>query len=264
MSGRSVITALQILRLCNKKRLNFFATLYRAGYNWVECVINVAYNLDNGGDGEYFYQGNAPKDIWQFRNLNIIAEATYINQDNALIFHTHKKYSHLLNLSLSHDTKVVVLIRDFFNYIESCLFWSGYDKQTQNEFLKESNLVDNFIDFSNTWGRFLDKNKDNSMLLKYEEIIDNPIRVISNLSTFWNLDLSHLSIETAVEKCNKLEMSKHVPNYKLKENARISVRKDRGNVFTKGNIRFMKNKLNSSLNYHFGYNYEKEKEGNKR
>ncbi|RMD84700.1 MAG: hypothetical protein D6808_06565 [Candidatus Dadabacteria bacterium] len=235
------------------KRL--FATLPRSGYNYSIIMLNIAWDLAQGGTGEYYYNGsvltsnvllNTPLD-WR----TPLGKSAPTTPNSPVIFHTHLPYHHVVNYQKDR-MKTAVLVRNLFNQLESFLYHEGYDESSQDKFVN-SWQVDWVIDFCNSWGRFLETHRD-AILLKYEELVKNPMDTLTKLSDFWELDLPEHCIQDAIKKCTKEEMLKRIPQEERKTNKQVSNRKR--DIFSKKNINIIRKKFKKRLKYDFGYTYE--------
>lgn len=235
------------------------ATLPRSGHHWATLMLAVAKDIAEGGEGDYTYATEIRD--WPIR-LKLLAsfdwrtpirKRRYKDLPSMFIFHTHWPYERIVLLQ-KERMKVVILVRNLFDQLQSRLFHSGYDINTQDAFI-QAGYVGQAIDFCNSWGAFLEKHP-NSRLLRYEDLVENPVETIVSLSDFWELELPRDCISKAVERCTREKMLQRVPANEVRKNPRVSPRRRGRSVFTQQNLDFIMSQIKHMLHYNFGYDYE--------
>ncbi|KGF72266.1 hypothetical protein DO97_10980 [Neosynechococcus sphagnicola sy1] len=241
---------------------SLFATLPRSGLNYTQLMVEVAWDIAQGGTGEYYYRNNK---FFLVANVRLARTAldyrTPISLRRGFDFHplqkpviysTHDPYDRIQNLQRS-QMHVVVLVRNMFQQLESWLFHSGYAVETQADFIRDG-FVDRSIHFYNSWGHFLERHP-NSQLLKYEDLRGHPEQALRLLSRSWNLHFPEPAIEAAVAKCTKQEMLKVINQQQRGQNPRVSDRDAQLAVFTVETLKRIQEQIHQHLKYSFGYDY---------
>ena len=71
---------------------NLFATLPRSGTNYTDLLLDVAYDLSEGGNGHYYYEGISwirnYRLMLQFDWRSVPYKKTILNTKHPFIFHT--------------------------------------------------------------------------------------------------------------------------------------------------------------------------------
>lgn len=233
-----------------------FAIASRAGCTYVLRIIDSAWDIAQGGTGEYYYE--TQKETWQPSYLETpcdlrtpLKKARSCDPDSRMpiIFSTRSPYHHIENRR-KRNMKVVLLVRHLFDLFESELL--DMKVSDQEDFLR-SGLIDFTIGFYNSWGKFLEDHH-NALLVKYEELLENPCEVIKRMLRFWELDLPESCIRRAVAMCSKEEMIRRIPPEKLATNPRVSA-VSHGGILSRDTAEFIKNKIKKHLRYSLGYDY---------
>lgn len=233
-----------------------FATLRRSGYCWIMLMIDLARDMASGGSGEYTY---SPRHSWvrsnslrvHIRRIPIPVPRPGDVPDDAII-HTHQPYDKFWNLR-KRDMQTAVLVRNLFDQLESWLFLQGFDVDSQHDFLKSGYLRE-AIAFYNTWGEYLENN-DDSRLFRYEEVVENPVEAVMELSDLWDLGLPRDCVEEASKRTTKEEMRKRMSEHEAHTNPRVSFRRNRGQVFSRESLEYIRHSIDRQLRYPLGYDY---------
>lgn len=220
----------------------FLATMPRAGTNFLYALLSAADEVDHtGGNPKYEYaiDPDSQRGKWKFPQENRVP-------NNLLHFQTRLLRGEFENLSrrffvLSHFPAVrwvtlfppawmrpVVLIRHPLKAARSLFgfFHESTDEKTHRHFLQ--NRFEMIPRFLNYWGAIANGNSDNSLLiLRYEELVDEPAATVSRINKHWNLEHSIEALHTAERACRRKHMVQKVPKDRRSGNKRVSVNKRR-------------------------------------
>lgn len=244
------------------RKRNLLASLPRSGYNYSALVLNVAQDIAHGGTGDYAYDGIAGGD-WvparqrvfplDWRSPTFHHDEFFTDDPTwPVIFHTFNPYKRIRNLQKG-KMKVAVLVRNIIPQLESRLLHArDYDPADMETFLK-SPLVREPIDFYNSWGAFLETHPD-SIVVHYEDIVEEPVREFMRLSELWGLQLTEEQVSQAVARCTREEMFKRIPPSEAPTNLRVSAKQARGEIFPPEAREFLIKSL-EGLRYQLGYDY---------
>jgi hypothetical protein len=247
-------TAYGVRRLC--------VTLPRSGHNYTLRIINSAWDIAQGGTGEYYY--DEEKAVWKPAYLQAAFDwrtpvkkvrTDSLKLERPIIFHSHLPYHHIENFQ-KKNMRIVVLVRNIFDQLESLfVLHKGHNtlEQKQDEFISEG-YVDMSIGFYNSWGKFLERH--NSLLVKYEKLIQNPCETVKSISDFCGLNLPESSIQAAVAKCSREKMLKRIPQNQLQKNPRVSIKSHNG-IFSDAAVEFIRSRIEKCLRYNLGYDYSR-------
>lgn len=243
-----------------QKHRRFLSTLPRSGTNYISSLISSAVDLAHGGDGDYFYEN----DEWVFPNVigfpcvwhNYVECVDSAGPGDELVyFHAHHpvQQQNMINL---RSAKTIFTVRDIHNQLESWLFHNFQSQSRQDHFIQTGH-VEKTIEYFNYWGAFRDNNSKarQCLCVAYENLIDHPLDVLSEIVTFWQLDIPADILETAVGLCSRERMKSKIPENVIDNNRRVSVRTNREDVFTEHNRHYIENAIASKLQYDFGYKY---------
>lgn len=113
--------------------------------------------------------------------------------------------------------------------------------------------------FQNAWGRIIAKYPDEFIVIKYEDMVTDPLAQLQIINTFLKLNLSTESLFYGVQESTKEKMSVKPKKAARKvENKRIAVRmnsKPNETLFTREDELFFKQTRKTYLKYDFGYDY---------
>ena len=107
-------------------------------------------------------------------------------------------------------------------------------------------------DFISRPGKTADKNY---VCIRYEDLIADPLANIRRVIKFWNLDIDDTILEKAVQLCTRDKMKSKIPSESLSSNKRLTVRENRGQLFSKENRDYIDRAIREKLRHDFGYNY---------
>jgi hypothetical protein len=248
---------------CSYKNKRYMATLPRSGTGYIIPLLTSAVDLGAGGTGEYYFLN----DEW-IHNINIecpsvlhdlvavLKDGKTIHKDFFMFAHHPIQKSNVVRVS---SMKVVFTVRNIFDQLES---WMLHTRRrygvSEDEFIKRG-YVERTISYFNYWGDFISSpnrvpDKD-YICIRYEDLILDSLANISRIVTFWGLELSNSSLQTAVNICSQENMISKVPESMLNTNQRITVRDNRGELFSGKNMSYIKRAIRDGLKYDFGYRY---------
>jgi hypothetical protein len=233
-----------------------FATLPRSGYNYLALMLHVALDLSRGGSGTYRYVDGAWRagvDVQRdFTWAAPIERARVGSLPQPVMFHTHLPYEAQVNARRSR-MRVIVVVRNLVDQLESALFHASYTAAEQSAFLA-SGAVEASIEFCNSWGAYVRRRPD-TLVLRYEELIADPLAAIRILAAYWRLDLSDASLQEAVVRCSRPAMLAQIPAEEQAGNPRVSVRPTRG-VFSPEHLDQLRRVCRARLEHSFAYRYD--------
>ena len=236
------------------KGSRIYATLPRSGFSYSMLTINVAYDLSMGNNGEYEYVNSAWKSNVQLNtvlDISCMKRKNDIKNPNIIIIHqTHLPFNKINNLI--KNNKIILLIRNLFDQLESRLFHAGYGIEKQDKYLRDG-YVCRSIDFLNSWGDYINNGK-RVHVVKYEDLVSDSLNVIRSMCMFWHLNIEDKYITEALKLTTKDNMHSKLNEKDINVNPRVSFRKKK-NVFNKSSKEFINKKIKNNLKYNFGYSY---------
>ena len=117
------------------------------------------------------------------------------------------------------------------------------------------------IRFQNAWGRVMQKYPGDFLLVKYEDLVDDPLRQLKLINDFLRLGLTEASLEQGIEASTKEKMSQkpRKASKKIKSpHVRAVVRMesaDDESYFTQESTEYFLKVCDKYLKYDFGYKY---------
>lgn len=246
---------------CNK----FLISLPRAGWNYVELVLDLAVDIENGGEGNYYYDENTEYWMPDTKIANVFDWNTPAKLDENEInliknkglncyFNNHSPLSELFSYNIE-KLNGVVLIRDMISYLESRFYHLGYKDGDYDKFIQNSDALEFVVRFFNDLNDHIISN-DNIVVIKYEELMKSPLQNFKKISNQLNIIVSEESIDKAISLSSKENMQKRFDNKEsLNTNRRISVKKRK--PFNQKELENITDYLSKNLKNDFGYlNYD--------
>lgn len=250
----------------------FLATLPRSGTNYLFALLNSADHVASGLSGDYFYdtsQGQRGK--WVFsreivlaNNLYHLVQASRAGHLDRLSdrFFVSSHYPAIRKTRLFRPSamKPVFTVRDVVPALESLLFFTydGNDEPHQRSFLE--NDLPHALRYLNYWGKFAQSHHrvegKHYVCVRYESLVENPLRELSRICRFWDLDLPESCLREAVQTCDANRMRSKVPSAEQATNKRISVRDRDRPAFSGENRARLAELLRRGLRYDFGYDVD--------
>ena len=233
------------------------AGLARGGLHWTEVVLKVAFDLENGGSGEYYFENNG----WCFNSPH----SKRINPPLDFRFPLYQKYCekpicyrtgqsyYAIPCQAKSGMRVAILVRNLYNQQKSRFYHSGYSRETERAYFQDEWLMRD-IGFLNSWGEYHAQFPERCIIVKYEDLLNNTFKVVKPLAEFIQLKVSDDSLCKAIERCTKLEMKKRIPQELQKKNIRVTL-DSREDPFSEWGRQFLKDAIEKKLNYDFGYDY---------
>lgn len=116
------------------------------------------------------------------------------------------------------------------------------------------------IRFQNAWGRVMQKYPDDFLLVKYEDLADDPLQQLVNINGFLRLGLENTSLEHGINVSTKENMGRKPlkAKHKIKQpHKRVVVRQGdtNGEYFTPRDAEFFHIICDRYLKHNFGYVY---------
>ena len=258
----SLLEAAKLIASAHKNK-RYMTTLPRSGTVYIKSILTSAVDIEMGGTGDYEFSN----DEWihnitldcpsQLHNLvTVLKDNKSIHKDFFMFAHHPIQKSNIVRVS---SMKVVFTVRNIFDQLES---WMLHTRRryglSEDEFIKRG-YVERTIGYFNYWGDFISgpnrvPDKD-YLCIRYEDLILDSLANLSRLVNFWGLELSNSSLQSAVNICSRENMISKVPDSMLNTNQRITVRDNRGELFSGQNMSYIKRAIRGGLKYDFGYTY---------
>ena len=233
------------------------AGLARGGLHWTANILKVAFDLENGGSGEYYFENNS----WLFDSPNSNRVISHLDfrlplgqqyTQNPIFYRTGQSY-YAIPCQAKSDMRVAILVRNLYNQQKSRIYHSGYSRETERAYFKDEWLLRD-IGFLNSWGEYHARFPERCIIIKYEDLLNNTFKVVKPLAEFLQLKVSDDSLHKAIERCTKLEMKKRIPQESQKKNIRVTL-DSKEDPFSEWGRRFLKDTIQKKLKYDFGYDY---------
>jgi hypothetical protein len=162
------------------------------------------------------------------------------------------------NMFSVDSMKVVFTVRNIHDQLESSLLHTFDDASAQDLFIKKG-YVEKTINHFNYWGDFISRpgktaEKD-YVCIRYEDLIADPLTNLRRVVKLWGLDIDNSILEKAAELCSREKMKSKIPPAVLTSNKRLTIRENRGRLFSKENRDYIDRAIRDKLRYDFGYNY---------
>jgi hypothetical protein len=162
------------------------------------------------------------------------------------------------NMFSVDSMKVVFTVRNIHDQLESWLLHTFDEPSAQDRFIGEG-YVERTINHFNYWGDFISRpdktaEKDYGCIC-YEDLIVDPIANLRRVVKLWALDIDDSILEKVVELCSRTKMKSKIPPEALSSNKRLTIRENRGQLFSEENRDYIDSSIRNELRYDFGYNY---------
>jgi len=240
----------------------YLATLPRSGTEYITCLLTSACDLKAGGTGEYKFTNDDwihnIKIVWPSVLHNFVAvlkSKQAFHKNSFMIAHHPIQKTNMFSIN---SMKVVFTVRNIHDQLESWLLHTFDEPSAQERFIRRG-YVERTINHFNYWGDFIsrpDKTTEKDYVyIRYEDLIADPLANIRRVIKFWNLDIDDSILEKAVELCSREAMKSKIPPETLSSNKRLTVRENRGQLFSKKNRDYIDRAIRDKLRYDFGYNY---------
>lgn len=214
----------------------FLSTLPRAGSHYLVAMLSAWDLLEQGSDPSYRYiadEENLSDGRWAFsveigvpsdykELINSISDGWYGTLSRSAIVCSHYPTFRKESYFDYKTMKAVVLIRDLLPASYSFYKYRFGEDYNQVDRFLDFNL-DKLISFYNYWGRYKENGacRDNFKVVKYEDLIKNPLDTMVNLLSYWELDYNVTHIEKAIAMCRREEMLSKIPSSIRSENRRV-------------------------------------------
>ncbi len=161
------------------------------------------------------------------------------------------------NMFSIDSMKVVFTVRNIHDQLESWLLHTFDEPSAQDRFIKQG-YVERTINHFNYWGEFIsrpDKTAEKDYVcIRYEDLIADPLANLKKVVKLWAL-VDDSILEKAVELCSHEAMKSKTPAEVLSSNKRLTVRDNRGRLFSKESISYINRAICDNLRHDFGYKY---------
>lgn len=244
----------------------YLCTLPRSGTNYINCILASSSDIEEGGDGEYFYYN----DWWVHKTflaypatLNkymfVLNLPTQIDPHNNMYLASHfPLIDHPLVADLA-SMKIVFTVRNIFNQLRSWVKHDGFEISSIDPAFFEERYLYPAINYFNFWGDYIaapDKKKNvDYIFLGYEELVSDPLKHITDIVRFWGMNLSEQSLVKAIELSSRQNMKLRIPAPQIKENHRISLEESVVKDMPEERAELILAALRKDLRHDFGYSY---------
>jgi hypothetical protein len=199
----------------------YLATLPRSGTNWLSTMLDSAYNLELGLDGDFDYvrdywptgdPGWAPHGrrlVWPVAALSLTqAVQRYGDRDvpDLPVLGSHFPLTRGIH-PLDVGGRPVVLVRHPAPAIRSLVHMRGTDDPEAHE-RRALRLARDDVRFFAHWARAIDADRAGRILLvRYEDLTGDPAGELARVSDHWELGLSSGAVAGAVDLCSQAAMA---------------------------------------------------------
>jgi len=235
------------------------AWLPRSGYNWTATTFKVAYELENGREGEYSYLNDAwlfssPQATQIISPLDFRTPSKQTFNNNPIFYWSPLPY-YAVPCRAKAKIRVALIIRNIFDQQRSRFAQSGYTSDTEREYFKDIFLTST-LGFLNSWGDYCSCHPERCLIIKYEDLLKDPFSTLKPLANFLELNVSDNSLSQAIERCSKPEMKKRIPLelHNSKTQTRVTFDK-RNSPFTEWGHKYLLESIRKNLRHDFGYDY---------
>jgi len=249
-----------LVRVLKSKR--YLSTLPRSGTGYIISLLTTAYDIEEGGAGRYEFVDNR----W-VGNFNIVCPAELHNlvavlkRGEAIHRNFFVAAHHPIqktNILRVNSMKVVFTVRSIPEQLESWLLHTSADRSSRDEFIGQG-YVERTIEYFNYWGDFISRSgkkaEKDYVCIRYEDMVANPLTNLLRIVRLWDLEIGESALESAVELCSRERMMSKIPDDQVRTNKRLTVREDRGRLFSKENVSYINRAIRDNLRYNFGYQY---------
>ena len=247
---------------CSLKNKRYMSTLPRSGTNYIISLLTSASDIATGGSGEYRYVDDAwvfdvemvyPSILHNF--VEVLKRDVPVSPNFFMFAHHPVQKTNMFNVN---SMKVVFTVRNILDQLESWFMHTFEDSSFQNEFIRKG-YVEKTIDHFNYWGDFISKSNKvadkDYVCIRYEDMVSESLRNLSRIVHLWDLGIEDSVLRTAVDLCSREKMISKIPINQFNSNKRVTVRKDRGKLFSKENVSYINDAIQNKLRHNFGYQY---------
>jgi hypothetical protein len=225
-------------------------------------MLTSACDLKDGGTGEYKFANNEwvhnIKIIWPSTLHNfveVLKSKQPFHKNSFMIAHHPIQKANMFSVD---SMKVVFTVRNIHDQLESWLLHTFDEPSAQDLFIQKG-YVERTIDHFNYWGDFISlpgKTADKDYVcIRYEDLITDPLTNIKRVIKLWNLDIDDTILEKAVQLCGREKMKSKIPSEAVNSNKRVSVRENRGKIFSAENNSYINRSIRNNLRHDFDYKY---------
>jgi len=260
MLKESHLKSLLILAREGANRPRFLATLPRSGSGFITSVVNSAFDIESGGNGDYSFHRNnwhhSSNHIYAAHMKNLLRR---LDKDPWVsphaIFFSHYPIQKLGVIDLKKACAAVV-VRDPFEGFISWAKHSYNQKYCNADRFIEINLP-KYIKFYQFW---FDEKKNpcpaKMSIFRYESIINQPFQNIQKLFNFWGLEISDVSLKEALSINKREKQLAKIPESQLKSNDRITQLNKTGIHFNRAQEEQIKKMFRRRIPPSCGYTFQ--------
>ncbi|HKK16904.1 MAG TPA: sulfotransferase domain-containing protein [Gammaproteobacteria bacterium] len=238
--------------------------MHQSGTHWLKHMLASAISCQlETAPPKYAYAGDmigGHKDPVKFPGIPLFG-------------HSHNIPSHLISNGIVRKfaglPRYVLLVRDIRSMLVSHYVKYQHEYNCPfDEYLRGDVSNRRFdsdiwwcIRFQNAWGRAMEKNREDFLLVKYEDLADDTLQQLTGINSFLQLGLSNTSLEYGIEASTKEKMSQKPLKAKAKikrpHNRKVvrTAYTDNSAYFTPENTEYFLKICDEYLKYDFGYVY---------
>lgn len=218
------------------KHGRFLSTMRRSGTHYLYALLSATEEIQKSGETGYtYYEGGPGKHAtWKFKTESRIP-------NNLMHLQREISAGELKNISdnffvLSHYPSVrpeflfhpqcmkpVILIRHPIDAARSTFQFHYEVNSIQSHRHCIRNWIPLISKFMNYWGHYIRYVDSNVLVIKYENLKNNPVLCIDKIRHHWNLDYGQHAMTRAVKVCNKEKMQSKISDKQKKGNKRVTV-----------------------------------------
>lgn len=167
------------------------------------------------------------------------------------VLNTHLWYKHLPKKAIEKSSKVIFIQRNPKDVIVSYYhhkkaFYSNYPytfEQFIHQFQTQSELLHNWFSYTLDWEKNIELKKSSIFPLYYEDIKDDPVREITKIAKYLEVNYEEKLIEDIAERCNFQNMKK------ANDEVKVDMHAPKGSDEKKSRFMYRKGQVGDWKNY---------------
>ena len=188
---KSNILKYLVFCLKNKKDKTIISSFPSSGWNYFNRVIN-----------EYINIHFKTKNKKYFTAINILSSTIDISSEK-INFHTHLCFFEIPFFAFGNinKNKKILITRNYTTTLYS--YFKKYNRNYNfDQFIRDGKSLERIVDYYNSWSENIDK-IDKYLIIKYEELKDNPMTNYQKIITFiYNIKSNKKILRTCVDNEN--------------------------------------------------------------
>ena len=140
-----------------------------------------------------------------------------MSQQPPRVYKTHLPYKYMKKAIEEDKTKVILVLRNpkdtlvsFYHFYKMCNLYGNFPGNFNDffEMIKAKKIAfGDFFEWTSEWWQC--SNLDHVLVLRYEDMIKDPLTIVTKLSKFVGKELSDEQIQTVVNECAMKKMEKN-------------------------------------------------------